>query len=793
MKLIKLLYNFDTPLNEDVKSFFPRDLEETLKSEFILVSDAKFRLLQFAKVGMHVYKEFTETAAHNMNALFGLREDYITVKEIIKPSEFKVDEFDPSEYDLGDFIFIYADGPVKPEEPKKPNFHSGLFNYELSEAQKKILIDKYNTEYEAYETALEEYKTELKEFMDTEADLPVFGCLGVITKPETKIPGTVLKAYGDKKLLILLDANFETTKDVEQFGEFGKIPKGCPTLVGTDVGGLKAGESLAGKSFVEILTKVFGLEKEADPVSTIQPDESSAKGMSKPTIDYGTDASGNPKTSLGGPTESATITTTLKLPEDTKATTINLINSETGEVVESKSISSPDEEVSFTVTGLETTTIFNIQAVHEETDPESGETKTVIDGKTTARVSVIIKPATIKSVVYTTSVGSTTEPVEFTVTVVPGTSEVTSVKVVDDNGNEVALTSTEENVYTGSYTEGITVNPTKLTVVVTDGNNKVTTKEVSVALNIETIQIELTATPIETLGESSTITVTATKGTIAKITLNDGTEKTSAPWEFTVTPTITTTYTVTATDVNETTATKSISIAVPEGEPTVTATIATREKSNPSVTVNATVNPNGCTIDKVELYSSTTKVGVMTLVDSVYTYTDTINETKKYKVRVYYNNKSTPVISSELTAEYEAVQAQIYMGDYNEYYSIQPDYDYDGDEGLTNDMIIDAASEYFLAHAEKRIDASKSYTTKTDENTYEMKITRPKVTGTWAVAFPNTIDLRVYETAFNMDATDSTLTVRGTYTAPDGITYKIYASKNYTDTDSRDLFYIITR
>ena len=275
MKLIKLLYNFDTPLKEDVKAFFPRDLEETLKSKYILVSDAKFRLLQFAKVGMYVYKEFTETAAHNMDALFGLREDYIIVKEVIKPSKFNVDEFDPSEYELGDFIFIYAEGPVKPEEPKKPNFHSGLFNYELSEAQKKILIDKYNEEYEAYKTALEEYETELKEFMTKEGDLPIFGCLGVITKPETKIPGTVLKVYGDKKLLILLDASFETTKDVEQFGEFGKIPKGRPTLVGTDVGGLKAGESLAGKSYVEILTKLFGLEKEEDLVGTVQPESES--------------------------------------------------------------------------------------------------------------------------------------------------------------------------------------------------------------------------------------------------------------------------------------------------------------------------------------------------------------------------------------------------------------------------------------------------------------------------------------------------------------------------------------
>lgn len=262
MKLIKLLYNFDTPLKEDVKAFFPRDLEETLKSKYILVSDAKFRLLQFAKVGMHVYKEFTETAAHNMDALFGLREDYIIIKKVIQPSKFNVDKFDPSEYKLGDFIFIYTEGPVKPEEPKKPDFHSGLFNYELSEAQKKILMDKYNADYKAYETALEEYETALKKFMTTEADLPIFGCLGVITKPETKIPGTVLKVYEDKKLFILLDASFETTKDVEQFGEFGKIPKGRPTLVGTDVGGLKAGESLAGKSYVEILTKLFGLEKE---------------------------------------------------------------------------------------------------------------------------------------------------------------------------------------------------------------------------------------------------------------------------------------------------------------------------------------------------------------------------------------------------------------------------------------------------------------------------------------------------------------------------------------------------
>lgn len=503
MKLIKLLYNFDTPLKEDVKAFFPRDLEETLKSEYILVSDAKFRLLQFAKVGMHVYKEFTETAAHNMDALFGLREDYIIVKEIIEPSKFDIDTFDLKDYDLGDFIFFYAEGPVKPEPPVKPNFHSGLFNYELSEAQKKILMDKYEEDYKEYESAYKEYETELETFMEEEASLPIFDCLGLVIKPETKVPGTVLKIFGDKKLLILLDASFETTKDVEQFGEFGKIPKDRPTLVGTAIGGLKAGESLKGLSYVDILTKAFGLEEEEDVVGTVQPD-GDAEGMSAPKTDYG-----EGKTSLGGPTETATITT--KLDADSEATNVKLVNAKTGETVTTKAVADPTTPVSFEVTGLTETTSYNIEAYHTEDEEE------VVDGSSKVTVRVKAVPATVKLTATPTTVATLDDEVVFTAIVTAGSSAITSVKLFEDvegaTGVNMTVDPEDETKYTKTISN-ISKNTTYF-VVVTDANGQVESSKVTITSTYILPKLSnMTATPATiTAATDITITATATKGT----------------------------------------------------------------------------------------------------------------------------------------------------------------------------------------------------------------------------------------------------------------------------------------
>lgn len=266
MKLIKLMYKFDTPLKETVTSFFSRDNEETLKEKYILVSDSKYRLLEFAHVGMHTYSSFTETEVHDMTNF--LKDDYYVIKEIIEPSKFDEKTFTLDKYNLGEFIFFYKEPPIPPEKVKKPKFHEGTFNYELSEKEKKEIIKIYEKELKEYETKLKNYNTELADFKKKEL-LPIYGCVGKITTIKEKVPFTPLIINSEKKLNILFDSSFETTKDVEQFTYNGKLPKGFPTLVSKDVGGFKAGDSISGLSLTTILTKLFKLEKEEELVGTI--------------------------------------------------------------------------------------------------------------------------------------------------------------------------------------------------------------------------------------------------------------------------------------------------------------------------------------------------------------------------------------------------------------------------------------------------------------------------------------------------------------------------------------------
>jgi len=623
MKLIKLLYKFDTPLKEDVKAFFPRDLEETLKANYILVSDAKFRLLEFAKVGMYVYHTFSETEADDMEALFGLREDYIIIKNVVDPAEFDIDTFDPSTYNLNDYIFFYKEAPVAPEKPVAPKFHSGTFNYELTETEKKILWDAYLAKEEEYKALYEAYEEEYATFKEEELDLPIYGCLGIITRKENDIPGTILKYYDDKKLLILLDASFKTTKDVEQFGIYGKIPNGRPTLVSADIGGLKAGTSLRTWNYKEILETVFGLEPEKEKVGTIQPEAESDKVSA--TVSYG-----EGKTAIGSLTDTATITATLKLSEQSEATTVKLMNGT--EVVDTTAVA---DTVTFSVTGLSSTTIYKIVAVH--TDSESGEE--VIDAQTSVSVVVNFVAPTVTGLTATpTSVDNTSTPVTFAVTVKEGSSAITSVKLYKSDNTEVmAMALTDEETY-GCVVNSITSTSGYYAKAVDANNKEVKSNTVNVTLNIVAPTVTLSADKTTVTSKSEAIVftaiVTASKAiTSVKLYKEDGTEVGTmtldgANYTYTVNGiTESTGFFAKATDedsIEGNSAVKNITLNI--SEPTITLTTDKNSvtSSTDSVVFTATVTAGSGSITKVELYKSDdTKVADMVLDGSNYVYTVT--------------------------------------------------------------------------------------------------------------------------------------------------------------------------
>lgn len=202
VRLIKIMSKFDTPLKETITALFPRELEETLKENYILVSDDKYKLLRFNHVEVYTYTMIDITTVHKMVDDFDYKEYHI-IKEIVKCEK----------SDIVDDIKTR----IKTIKDKK--------NYNVGDS-----ILYYN---------------------DVE-DEKVYHVLATLTP--------------DYKLYVTGDFSFETTKDSDQFGVVGKIDPSINTAVTKDVGGIKGGDSIKGMTYTDILTKAFGLEPEFDEV-----------------------------------------------------------------------------------------------------------------------------------------------------------------------------------------------------------------------------------------------------------------------------------------------------------------------------------------------------------------------------------------------------------------------------------------------------------------------------------------------------------------------------------------------
>jgi hypothetical protein len=280
MKLVKIMRDFDIPLKEDVTAIFSKDLEKVLNSEYTLISDQKYRLLQFAGVKIHVYDEFNETEASNMGLYWSnmAQQGYVIVDHIIKPSEFSEEEFDLSSYNVGENIFFYVQKPDEeiPEyDPEKvleeATSYYGITASDTASTQSDDIIKNYTEEIERITALYKDYNEALES--------PYFGMLGTVTTTKEKvkeIDTPPLVIFGEKKLLINFIAKPVTTKDVAQFGVEGKLPKSAPSLITTKIGGCVVGDSIKNTSLEDIITKLFILESEEDEIGTIKSTKSSS-------------------------------------------------------------------------------------------------------------------------------------------------------------------------------------------------------------------------------------------------------------------------------------------------------------------------------------------------------------------------------------------------------------------------------------------------------------------------------------------------------------------------------------
>jgi hypothetical protein len=244
MKLVKVLSK--TPV-------VGIDKELTL-DDFVLISEDRFTLLQQNHVKFKVIKNFSEVAVRDIGK-FDKTETYI-LADVVKPSEFS--SFDPSTYEIGDYVFVFADlttpkHPGKPPVMRKPEVG---YNFTIEEYMEAL--NEYNAAMEEYKTALDAYNQAVEEFITTgEASYEEFGWL--------------IRIENESQYFVIADFSFETTKDTAQFGVMGKLPKEVATKVTQALGGFIADDSIRGMTVAEIIEKALGLEAEEELVGQYLP------------------------------------------------------------------------------------------------------------------------------------------------------------------------------------------------------------------------------------------------------------------------------------------------------------------------------------------------------------------------------------------------------------------------------------------------------------------------------------------------------------------------------------------
>jgi hypothetical protein len=465
---------------------------------------------------MYVYASYNEPPRHDLTNL--LKDEYYVVTEIIDPSVKTPAQVNIANYNFGDILFFHAEPPVAPVKPIKPKFHSGTFNYELTEAEKKLLIEKYEEELAQYEEDLETFKKAFKTFMETKGSLPSYNAIAIIVDPSVKVVADAdteaeFRMYTGKKLWVAMSAKFETTRDEGQFKLFGKLPKEMGTLVTVDAGGIKSGESLKGNTFEQILVKAFGLEFEPEVVGTIQP---TCEGMSFPTIAYN-----DGKTEISSLTDTITISTTVD--KNSKATKIKVIDEEGNTIEGTDTTLEKDAE-----TGEFTPSTFSLEPAEDIFPDVTYKYVTYYTDEESHEEVVVNESPAMKFKFADFNVTATAEP-----TIIESTSDTVTLtveKVSETNADikSVACPDTSWTSSEGVFTSTVTPGGAKTyTLVITDIFERTVTKTVNITVDDAKPFPSIEVDPANVkAGNTASFIVTwnnSSKFTVTKVALFKGT------------------------------------------------------------------------------------------------------------------------------------------------------------------------------------------------------------------------------------------------------------------------------
>jgi hypothetical protein len=693
MKLIKILRDFNTPLKKYVTDPYPRNNQEVLDADAILVSDEKYMLLYKNHVFMKVLKDFTETAVHNM-VDFNKQMYYIVTK--VKASEFGTDgeNFDVSPYKIGDLIFFYSEPEVKaPIKPREPRIHEGTFAYELSEEEKKAIMEEYNEKLEVYNEELETFTEGLKEFFKNEVSLPIFGCLAEVVR--------------GNKVKIIWDASFETTKDNRQFGILGKLPKGVATKVTNAIGNIAEGASINGLSLSNILTDALGLETEEELVGQILPKTASAAKFGKPVAS---------ESSVSDTSTPITISAGMTIKEGYTVSGVVLVDADGNEYP-----ASGTDEVSATVTPSKTSTYYFKATLTKDGD-ESGKTFTAKSSKVSVKLT--IEQLAINVTANPTSIVSGSGD-SSTITITATKGEIASIEINDGTSTDTKTSAP----WTFTVTPTVT---TQYIITATATNGTTATKKVSVAVTqpaptpivAPTITLTVSPTTITTATGDVTLTIKATKGTgnLTQIVLEQGSttlETYTTGLEETITKTVTginatTTFTATVTDSNSKTASKDAKVTynytAPKPSITSVTPSPTTTTASGEVTVTVVSSDGGASPTKVTLYRNSIN-NANKIDDKTFAATTTFtvsgghsNGDKFIAVVTYDTDKTVQKTSSAITVEVPT--AKLWWGNYAGIASQVDRPEDDGDIRL-DEVTVEGIQEYMTLSQTQSVNAAK--------------------------------------------------------------------------------------
>lgn len=245
-------------------------------SDYVLLSDSKFRLLQFNHVDMSVVVDFADSNAEDIVKVNNDRP--LIIKKIIPdPAKFTgtmptvtkgvVDcKTDLKDVEVGKCVMYYIPKPPIDEadlvEPVAPTAPTAPTAPELPYTEYKL--DVYHKALQKFYEEANKYAEDVAKYNIDKKDYDKYTKAWKAYKTAVVSPayGLVIEKIAENKAEIKADLSFITSKTDPQYHSYGRFPLDAPLKITKALGDFKVDDSLKGLTWVDIIKNLLGLETE---------------------------------------------------------------------------------------------------------------------------------------------------------------------------------------------------------------------------------------------------------------------------------------------------------------------------------------------------------------------------------------------------------------------------------------------------------------------------------------------------------------------------------------------------